>query len=204
MASMGHPPNERAAGRRSRVWIGEDEGQTALLIDGVVQSVLVDGGPMGPGYWPLMLPDVRPKSALILGLGGGTLAHLLARRFPGVRITGVDNDPAVIRLAQSAFGVDSVLADLIEADAIAYVAEDRGPFDYVAVDLFAEGQIPTAVFRKPFLKRVKDSLTPGGVAAVNFFKDRRAASRERRLEAIFPRVELRQSRENLVAMCRPR
>ncbi len=151
-----------------------------------------------------MLPDVRPKSALILGFGGGTVAHLLARRFPGVRITGVENNPDVIRLAKSAFGVDSVLVDLIEMDAINYVADTPGTYDYVAVDLFAEGQIPTAVFRKPFLKGVKDSLTPGGVAAVNFFKDRRALSRLRRLEAIFPRVDVRQSRENLVAMCRPR
>src|SRR4051812_39407749 len=63
------------------VWIGEDEGQTALLIDGVVQSVYVGDGPLGPGYWPLMLPDTPPRSSLILGLGGGTIPHLLTRKF---------------------------------------------------------------------------------------------------------------------------
>jgi spermidine synthase len=187
-----------------RIWVSEDEGQIALLIDGVVQSVVVGDGPLGPGYWPLMLPDVRPHEALILGLGGGTLVHLLARRFPGIRITGVEIDPAVIRVALSAFGL--VMPDLIilEADAFAFVAEAAGPYDYVAVDLWADGVIPRAVFQKPFLRRVKDLLTPGGVGAINFFKDRQAASRLRRIEATFPRVEVRQSRENFVALCRPR
>src|SRR5438270_12029159 len=97
------------------VWIGEDEGQVALLIDGVVQSVLVDDGPLGPGYWPLMLPNARPRDALILGLGGATLAHLLARRFPGIRLTGVELDPAVIRLARGAFGLNTLAVDVVEA-----------------------------------------------------------------------------------------
>ena len=186
------------------VWIGEDEGQTALLIDGVVQSVLVSEGPLGPGYWPLMLPDVRPKTALILGLGGGTLAHLLARRFPGVRITGVEIDPAVIRLARGAFSVDSLGVELIEADAFQFVAGTAAAYDYVAVDLFAAGEIPRRIFQKPFVKRVKEMLTPGGAAAFNFFKDRKAPSRLRRLETTFPRVDVRQARENVVALCRPR
>jgi len=187
-----------------RVWIGEDEGQIALLIDGVVQSVVVGDGPLGPGYWPLMLPDVRPRAALILGLGGGTLVHLLTRRFPGIRITGVEHEPAVIRIARGAFGLDTPALDIVEADAFVFVAEAAGPYDYVAVDLWADGAIPIAIFQKPFLRRVRELLTPGGVAAINFFKDRRAASRLRRIEAMFPRVEVRQSRENFVVLCRPR
>jgi spermidine synthase len=201
---MSDPADGRRLHLVPHVSVGEDEGQTALLIDGVVQSILVDDGPLGPGYWPLMLPDVRPRAALILGLGGGTLAHLLVRRFPGVRVTGVENDPAVVRLAQSAFRVSAEIAEIVEADALAFVFEATGPFDYVAVDLFAAGQIPRRAFQKPFLKRVKELLTPGGVAAFNFFKDRRAPARLRRLESIFPRVEIRQSRENFVAMCRAR
>ena len=185
-------------------WVGEDEGQTALLVGGVVQSVLVGDGALGPGYWPLMLPDARPKAALILGLGGGTLAHLLARRFPGVRITGVDNDPDVLRLARKAFGVESVVAEIVECDAFALVVEASTIYDYIAVDLFAAGEIPGAVFQKPFLKRVKELLTPGGVAGINYFKDRKAAARLHRLEMVFPRVEVRQSRDNVVAMCHKR
>src|SRR5262249_29787731 len=80
----------RSAGPRVRV--AEDEGQRALLVDGVVQSVAVEGPVLGPGYWPAMLPDARPRRALLLGLGAGTIAHLLVRRFGPVAMVGVESD----------------------------------------------------------------------------------------------------------------
>lgn len=186
------------------VWVAEDEGQTALFVDGVVQSVRVHEGPLGPGYWPLMLPEVRPGCALILGIGGGTIAHLLAQRFGPVQTIGVDNDPEVISLARAAFGLDDPHIQIVEADAFTFSSTARGRYDYVAVDLFADGQIPPRIFSRPFLKDVRRLLTPGGLAAINFFRDRRTAARQRRLEAVFPRVVLVESRENVVARCRPR
>jgi spermidine synthase len=190
--------------RPNRVWIGEDEGQTALLVDGVVQSVLVDDGPLGPGYWPLMLPEARPSQALILGLGGGTIAHLLTRRFGPIPITGVECDPRVIRLACSAFGLELPHLEIIEADAFQFVEDAAGPYGYVAVDLFAADAIPRQIFARPFLKRIRALLTPGGLAAINFFRDRRTADHVRRLEQVFPRVEVVDSRKNVIARCRPR
>lgn len=194
----------RMAEETARVWIGEDEGQTALLINGVVQSVLVGDGPLGPGYWPYMLPDVRPDRALLLGLGGGTIAHLLTRRFGPLPIVGVESDPQVIRLGRSAFGLDLPHLEIVHADAFAYVASAEGPFGYVAVDLFASDTIPRQVFARPFLKRVRELLTPGGLAAINLFRDRRTEGRVRRIAAVFPRVDTITSRENVIARCRPR
>jgi spermidine synthase len=187
-----------------RVWLGEDEGQVALLIDGIVQSVYVSDGPLGPGYWPLMLPDVRPSRALILGLGGGTIAHLMVRKFGPLSIVGVEIDSAVLRLASNAFALPAIGVETVEADAFTYVARAAGPFDYVAVDLFAGGRIPPRVFGQPFLKDVKRLLQPGGLAAFNFFKDRRTTSRIGRLENVFPRVSVAYSRDNVVARCRAR
>lgn len=201
------PPHQRSPVTHqgpSRVWIGEDEGQTALLVDGVVQSVLVEDGPLGPGYWPLMVPDVRPSRALILGMGGGTVAHLITRQFGPVPITGIEHDPTVIRLARSAFGLDAPHLQVVEADAFEFVPNAAGPYDYVAVDLFADGRIPAAIFGRPFLKHLKRLLTPGGLAAINFFKDSRAASRIERIGTVFPRVTVVESRENVVARCRAR
>ncbi len=187
-----------------RVWIGEDEGQTALLVDGVVQSVYVDDGPLGPGYWPLMLPESLSGDALILGLGGGTVAHLLTRRFGPVPITGVEHDPRVIRLARSAFGMDLDHISIVEGDAFQFVDAATGPYGYIAVDLFAANAIPGQIFTRPFLKRIRALLAPGGLAAFNFFRDRRTAARVQRLQQVFPRVEVRDSRKNVVAHCRAR
>jgi spermidine synthase len=186
------------------VWIGEDEGQVALLIDGVVQSVAVTDGPLGPGYWPHMLPETLTGRALVLGMGGGTICHLLLRRFHPREIVAVERDPAVIRLARNAFGLDAAGVCVVETDAFTYVDEAEGTFEYVAVDLFANGEVPRQIFKRPFLRTVRRLLTPGGMAAVNFFKDGRHAEHRHRIETVFPRVSWVESGKNLIARCRPR
>src|SRR5438132_6811579 len=90
----------RAATSQQDVRIGDDGGRAALMVNGVVQSispadVLTDGG-----YWAAMLPDIRPRRALILGLGGGTLAQLLQSRWGAVAIVGVDDDPEILSIAR--------------------------------------------------------------------------------------------------------
>jgi len=64
--------------------LGRYDGRTALLIDGVVQSLDPgDGTEDVNGYWPALIPEYRPERTLLLGLGGGTVARLLLRRFGG-------------------------------------------------------------------------------------------------------------------------
>jgi hypothetical protein len=73
-----------------RLCVEEYEGHRALMADGVILSVAVGEADPPFGYWAAMLPEGSPKRALLLGLGAGTLAHLLTRRFPEIRIVGVD------------------------------------------------------------------------------------------------------------------
>lgn len=186
------------------VWIGEEEGRTALYIDGVVQSVAVPESSQPSGYWPLMLPEARPRSALLLGLGGGTIAHLLVRRFGPVPITAVENDTEVLRLAPEAFGLMALGIDLIPQNAFDFVGATAGPYDYIAVDLFSDGRVSARIFGRPFLRRLKVLASPGGLVAVNFFRDRRALAHQHRLARVFPRVNILESGKNLVAHCRPR
>src|SRR3954470_16900915 len=97
------------------VRLGEDDGRPVLLVDGTVQSVLADDP---SGYWSLMVPDVRPSRALLLGLGGGTIARLLADRFGALPIVGVDEDADVIGFAQELLRDLSDL-DIVQADGFA-------------------------------------------------------------------------------------
>jgi spermidine synthase len=126
------------------------------------------------------------------------------RRFGPLPITGVESDHRVIRLGLRAFRLDAPHIQIVQADAFEFAAMARGPYDYVAVDLFADGQIPSRIFGRPFLKDVKRLLSPGGMAAFNFFTDRRSARRLARLEAVFPRVALVSSSKNTIARCRAR
>lgn len=51
--------------------VDDYHGQRALEVDGVIFSVAVEDGKPTVGYWTAMLPAGRPRSALLLGLGGG-------------------------------------------------------------------------------------------------------------------------------------
>ena len=183
--------------------IGEDDGRVALLIDGVVQSVAVTAEPLTFGYWPLMLPEFAPRNALILGFGGGTIAGMLVKRFGALPITAVEVDPAVASLAYASFDIPRSV-ELVVGDALMQIHEIRGPFDYVAVDLFSEGVVPAAIFASPFLRRVKEITRDGGLVAINYFEDGRATAHRHRLERVFPRIEVVTSGKNLIARCRVR
>ena len=170
----------------ARVEAVESEGQYALAVDGVVQSVRVEGGDIGRGYWPAMLPQEPPRSALILGLGAGTIARLLHVRFGGLPIVGVDDDEAVIDLVRERFQLGELPGLwIVVGDAFAFAAACRERFDYVAVDLFRGGELPRGVAATPFLRDVRRLLEVGGLAAFNLTRDRRAATRIHRLGRVF-------------------
>ena len=92
---------EEESGATGRLRVGYDDGRRVLLADGVVFSVAVDSAEPPSGYWAAMLPQGSPRTALLLGLGGGTLAHLLARRYAGIQMVGVDADAELIDFARS-------------------------------------------------------------------------------------------------------
>lgn len=170
-------------------------------MDGVVQSVALDGGAGRAGYWGAMLPDVRPTRALILGFGGGTLAHLLMERFGTLAIVGVDDDPRMLALSTALTGPHPPKLELVQADAFAFVSATAEHFDYLALDLFRGGEIPRGLLSRPFLRDLRRILSPNGLLVVNLFRDRLAASRIERLTPVF-RIRLqRPIGNNLIVFC---
>jgi SAM-dependent methyltransferase len=194
----------------------------ALEVGGVVQSVSVpehddalaasDGeapraGP-GGGYWGLMLPPGCPRRALLLGLGGGTLAWLLARRCPEAELVGVEHDAGVIAVARGEFGLDALAQlHIEEADAFAWVeaacAREPGGYDLICLDLFEAGRLTLGALATPFLRQLALLLAPGGTLTVNLMVTARTPDQLQRLRRVFLlRRELR-LRGNLVVHCQP-
>jgi spermidine synthase len=169
--------------------IGEDGGRAALLVDGVVQSISPEDGLVDGGYWAAMVPDDRPRRALILGLGGGTLARLLQARWGDPLIVGVDDDPIVLELAASAGWLPRQGLEVVVGDAFEYVQTCHERFDYIAVDLFRGERLAGRAFGKPFLRRTRSLLMPHGRLAINLFSDRRLVDRVARIATFF---EIRQ------------
>lgn len=178
-------PGAASDAPRPLVEVVDDGGRAALAIDGAVQSVAVGSGATAGGYWPAMLPDAAPRDALLLGLGGGTLVHLLMGTFGALPIVGVDDDPAVIELGRTRFGLDLPNLEIVTADAFAYAANCPRRFDLICVDLYRDGQIPARVAASPFLVALRGLLRPDGTATFNFARDRRAGNRLRQLAQHF-------------------
>jgi spermidine synthase len=167
------------------VRLGEDGGRAVLLVDGIVQSISPEDGLLDGGYWAAMVPEDRPHRALILGLGGGTLARLLQARWGDPSIVGVDDDPCILRMATEAGWLPRDGIEVVIADAFEYVQTCPHRFDYVAVDLFRGERLAGRAFGKPFLRRVRSLLEPRGRVAINLFSDRRLVDRVARIAIFF-------------------
>src|SRR5689334_16468798 len=120
------PKHKRHRGQPRALPVGmgvRDDGARTIEVGGVTQSVEVpEQGEALVGYWPLMLPLECPRRTLLLGLGGGTIAHLLARRCPEAEMVGVDADETMLALALQEFGLEALPHLRIEvADAFAWV-----------------------------------------------------------------------------------
>lgn len=176
------------------VRIGEDDGRAVLLVEGVVQSIDPGISVVRGGYWAAMLPDQQPESVLILGMGGGTLAHLLAQQWgaPELRIVGVDDNPLVLRTAQEAGWMGGAAWDdawghleVVEGDAFAYVRETTQRFDYVALDLYRGAQFDNRALNKTFLQQLRRIMDPPGWLVANLFSDLATDRRVERIGRVF-------------------
>lgn len=186
-----------------RLQVDHYEGHAALCADGVIHSVALAPGEAAFGYWAAMLPAGFPARALLLGVGGGTLAHLLTRRNPAVCLLGVDNDPEVVAFARQHFGLQLPNLEVVIADAFAYVDGCGEQFDYIAVDLFTGHTFHRGVLARPFLRRLRELTAPGGEIALNMFRDRRAEVYVGRIRRVLPIHQVQRLPRNLVVHSRP-
>jgi len=119
------------------------------------------------GYERMMLVAFalvpEPRRALLLGLGGGAMCRHLAAHLPDCEVTVVERDPVVLRLAREYF---HLARPVRMADAEAAVAEARGAYDVVFVDLYDGGGAARTPRR--FWSDCVAALRPGGSLAINW------------------------------------
>ncbi|MBL8858853.1 MAG: fused MFS/spermidine synthase [Planctomycetes bacterium] len=151
-------------------------------------------------------------SVLVLGLGAGSVVHLL-RRDCGVKapITAVEIDPVIVELGRDYFGLSHWSnLEIVTADAVQWTTNSTRRFDLVVVDLFDEAEVPSACRTAEFLETLRERLTPGGMLAFNVVASKPGARVEAdRFAAFFERTlggtRVLQVRGNLVLVFeRPR
>ena len=185
----------------ARPLVACEDGRKVLRVGGVIQSVDVNET-YRPDIWDAMLPSERPERVLILGLGGGTMAALLTKRWGEVPIVGVERDPAVVFLARTEFGLDAhPHLQIVTEDAFAFVRRCEQRFDAICVDLYTAGKMAHGVLDPSFMRAVVRLLTPTGVVMFNLWRSPYLADQLRRLKRVFAVREIVEVGDNVVVRC---
>lgn len=107
----------------------------------------------------------EPGEALLLGLGGGSVAKNLAEyRW---KVEAVEIDPVVTRFASDYFGLEPEEADIHITDGRRFLNSTKKSYDLIIMDAFGSGAIPFHLITKEAIKLVHERLKPGGIVAVN-------------------------------------
>ncbi len=138
--------------RRPHVEVRRVRDGLELRVDGTLASFYRPGGGVtGVVWWALAAPVLllrprRPRRALLLGLGAGSVARALRALDPEAEIVGVECNGEVVRAARRHFGLARLKLELVVEDALAYLRRERGRFDMIVEDLFVG---PSRTVRKP-------------------------------------------------------
>lgn len=150
-----------------------------LLVDRVSQSLNWDSPAAAAKVWGRVVdvlkenePDL--KNVLILGLGGGTMQHLISRAFPEANLVSVEIDPIMIGVAKQFFDVDKIPNHkIINANACAVIVEpekyDIYPqtFSAVIVDIYIGDKYPDLGKSGNFMSALTKLAYPGGLVVFN-------------------------------------
>ena len=164
-------------------------GERKLLIGNLVQSISLEN-PIAHKVWGRLaayhLPKKKDLSVLILGLGGATAAHIIARKLSPKKIVGVEVDPTVVEMGRKYFDLDKIknLTVVIE-DARSFIKGNSEKYDYVIVDTYLGSVFPKALEGSFLLKKLRDTLSAKGVLVFNrIFRSSKPEKRLRFLELL--------------------
>jgi len=155
-----------------------DQGLRTLRFEkgGARQSVVKVGDPDH-----LELPYVRvalaglafcdnPQRVLVVGLGGGTIPSFLRKHYPQTTIDAVDIDPEVVHVAMRFFGFrEDAKMQAHVADGRKFIEDCRQPYDIIVLDAFGADNVPYSLATVEFIRSVKRTLSPRGIAIGNIW-----------------------------------
>lgn len=111
----------------------------------------------------------RAERALMIGLGGGSVAKRMWRDYPWMRIDAVELDPAIVDVAHRFFALpDDERLQVFSGDGRAFVETSNDTYDIAIVDAFDEDRVPRPLTTEEFMRELRDHLAADGAVAYNF------------------------------------
>ena len=170
---------EKQSDKNGLITVTQDGNVRKIMVDNISQSMSANSTTCGRLYWGKIIEVLKQERAdieniLILGLGGGTLSHLVSKSYPHANITTIEYDPVMVEVAQEYFDIDSIpnhkviVEDALRVvvDPMAYDIEPQ-EIDVVIVDIFNGSSYPDLGKSGNFVGAVCDLLKTGGLVIFN-------------------------------------
>jgi len=112
--------------------------------------------------------DPAPKTALMLGLGGGGFNQFFEKAFPGASLHTVEIDSVVLKLAQQHMGFKMSENDQVSiADGRMFLRRCKTTYDWIILDAFRGGYVPPHLKTVEFYRLARAHLAPNGIFVAN-------------------------------------
>jgi len=135
--------------------------QTTMSKTGLLTGLYYDTFLVGPHF-------NGGDKVLFLGVAGGTSLKQLVTVYPKLTVTGVDLDPAVLKVAREYFGLKGERRiKLVAEDARWFVSNGTEKYDVIAIDLYVTGHIPFFTTTREFFSLVRGRLSENGIVIMN-------------------------------------
>lgn len=120
-----------------------------------------------------LLFNPEPRDALIIGLGGGSLAKFFYRRLPHARIVAIEIDVRVVNAAHRLFHmpIGKRRLRVLVADGAQHVERNAGSADVILLDAFVNHRQAPSIRTERFYRGAAQALRPDGILVINFMSD---------------------------------
>lgn len=112
---------------------------------------------------------VAMEHVLVLGVAGGSVIKTLVDeiKFEG-KITGVEIDPDIIKIANQYFNLDEIeQLEIIIDDAFEFVLKTKEKYDLIIIDVFQDTTMPNFLYEAFFTERICYLLRSKGFVLFN-------------------------------------
>lgn len=110
-----------------------------------------------------------PQNVLNIGLGAGAINRLFLPAFPGAKLTTIEIDPMILKVAKSHTGFREGPSErVVLDDGRRYIARSSETWDWVVLDAFVRNsQVPFHLTTVEFYTLIRERLSADGVLVSN-------------------------------------
>ncbi len=137
--------------------------QSVVRKDGILTGYYFD-------YFSLLpyLSESPARRALLIGLGGGTIADQIHYFHPDIKVTAVEIDPKIIQIAKKYFHLTPAARVYNMDGRIFESLGEKRKYDIVIIDAYTRQlYIPFYLATAEFFGQVKKTLSYGGIVSMN-------------------------------------